>query len=136
MSRISSPLIAAVGAISLASCAPTSGTDTTSNITSNDQCFHPRQTSNFRGNNETFYLLSQDKYVFELKTIDQCPEIDFNLPPIFRSPSTYSRVCTGDTSIIEMSRLGMRSLCRVQVVKKLTDDEIAALPAQDRPPRK
>jgi hypothetical protein len=132
MPRTSSLLIAAVGVLSLSSCAPTTGTGKSENLTPNDQCFQPSKTSNFRGTNKTFYLRSQNRDIFELKTTEQCPETDFNLPVKFNSHAMNSYICTGDTSIIEMSGQGIRSLCRVQVVKKLTEAEIAALPSQDR----
>ncbi|MNE28082.1 hypothetical protein D3C80_1215110 [compost metagenome] len=71
--------------------------------------------------------------MFELKTLGHCPEIDFNLTMSFMPAPRLSRICTGDTPTIAMSDQGLRSLCRVQVVKKLTEAEVAALPARDRP---
>lgn len=133
MSRISPLWIAALGVISLSACAPTPGTDTASSSASNRQCFSPSQGTNFRGDNQTFYLLSGNEDMYQLKTVGSCPEIDFDLSIRFRSPGRFSRICTGDTATIEMSQLGQRSLCQAQVVKKLTEAEIEALPSADRP---
>lgn len=132
MSRVSPLLIAAAGVVSLSACAPTAGTDTNTSSASNRQCFAPHQGAKFRGNNQTFYLRSENQ-VFQLKTIGSCPEIDFDLSIRFLPAPRLNRVCTGDTPTIEMSQMGQRSLCQVQVVKQLTDAEIEALPSRDRP---
>ena len=74
--------------------------------------------------------------MFEIKTVGSCPEIDFDLSIRFVAPTLFSRICTGDTATIEMRQIGQRSLGQVQVVKKLTEAEIAALPSRDRPASK
>lgn len=132
MARISPLLIAAVGVIALPACAPTPGTDTASSSASNRQCFSPGPGINFRGNNRTFYLRSGNEDVFELKTVGSCPEIDFTLSITF--VQRLGRLCTGDTTHITMADgLTPRTVCQVQVVKKLTEAEIEALPSRDRP---
>lgn len=132
MSRTYPLLIAAVGAISMSGCAPTPGADIASSSASNRQCFSPEQGLNFRGNNQTIYVRSGKEDVFELKTVESCPEIDFTLT--IRFPQMLGRYCTGDTTPITMADgLTPRSICQVQVVKKLTEAEIAALPSRDRP---
>lgn len=133
MSRTYPLLIAAVGAISMSGCAPTPGADIASSSASNRQCFSSGQNPNFRGNNQTIYMRSGKEDVFELKTVGSCPEIHFDLSIRFTSAGPFSRICTGDTATIEMRQIGQRSLCQVQVVKKLTEAEIAALPSRDRP---
>jgi hypothetical protein len=133
MSRTYPLLIAAVGAISMSGCAPTPGADTASSSASNRQCFSPGLNPNFRGNNQTIYMRSRNVDVYELKTVGSCPEVDFGLSIRFKSAGPFSRICTGDTATIEMHQIGQRSLCQVQVVKKLTEAEIAALPSRDRP---
>ena len=135
MSRTPLLLIAAVGVIALPACAPTPKTDAVSSSDSNRQCFAPNQINNVRGNNLAFYLRNEDEDVFEIKTLGYCPEIDFTLTMGF--VQKLGRLCTGDTSHITMADgLTPRTVCQVQVVKKLTEAEIAALPSRDRPASK
>lgn len=135
MSRTPLLLIAAVGVIALPACAPTPKTDAVSSSDSNRQCFQPNKVENFRGNNQTFYLRTQDNDVFQLNTIGYCSEGDFTLSISFEQ--VLGRICTGDTAHINMiGGVSPRTYCRAQVVKKLTEAEIAALPARDRPASK
>ena len=54
--------------------------------------------------------------------------------PMSVPDASLSRLCTGDFSRILVSGGPTpRQPCRVQVVKKLTEAEVTALPARDRP---
>lgn len=132
MSRMLPLLLVAAGATALSACAPTSpgGSAQTSSLGS--RCFYTDQIDNFRGNNQSIYLRARNKDVFELQTFGMCSDIDFAFAIAFVPNTPLNRLCVGDTSRLVVGG-PPRDLCRVQVVKKLTEAEVAALPARDRP---
>ena len=135
MSRPVLFLLAAVGALS--ACAPVAApsADTPASPSgSSRQCFYADQVDNFRGDNQTLYIRGRNKDVFELKTLGYCADIDFALGIAFVPDAGMNRLCTGDMTRIGIAGGGSpRTPCRVQVVKKLSEAEIEALPARNRP---
>lgn len=133
MSRMFPLLMIAVGATALSACAMSGNTPSPSGA-SERQCFYADQVDNFRGNNQTLYIRARNKDVFELKTLGYCDNIDFAFRIGFVPDAGFNRLCTGDVSRILVSGgTPPRAPCRVQVVKKLSEAEVAALPARDRP---
>lgn len=133
MSRMFPLLMIAVGATALSACAMSGNTQSPSGA-SERQCFYADQVDNFRGNNQTLYIRARNKDVFELKTLGYCDNIDFAFRIGFVPDAGFNRLCTGDVSRILVSGgTPPRAPCRVQVVKKLSEAEVAALPARDRP---
>lgn len=133
MSRMVPLLMVAAGATALSACG-LSGTNPPPSGATERQCFFADQVDNFRGNNQTLYVRARNKDVFELKTLGYCDNIDFAFGIAFLPNSGINRLCTGDLSrIIVAGGAEPRAQCRVQVVKKLTEAEVAALPARNRP---
>lgn len=133
MSRVLPLLLIAAGATALSACAPPAGTEGAKPSTRGQQCFYTDQVDNFRGNNQTLYIRARNKDVFELQTLGYCADIDFAFSIGF-VPDGFNRLCTGDFSRIVVSGGATPyAPCRVQVVKKLTEAEVMALPARDRP---
>ena len=127
------PLLLIAGATALSACA-VSGTRPGQSGTGERQCFYSDRVDNFRGDNQTLYVRTRNKEVFELKTLGYCDNIDFAFGIAFLPNSGINRLCTGDLSRIIVAGGGTpRDQCRVQVVKKLTEAEVAALPSRDRP---
>lgn len=134
MSRMFPLLLVAAGATALSACAPMTGTKPAETASSGRQCFYADQVDNFRGNNQTLYVRARNKDVFELQTFGFCSDIDFAFGIAFLPNSGINRLCTGDLSrIVIAGGASPRAQCRVQVVKKMTEAEVAALPARDRP---
>lgn len=134
MSRMFPLLMAAAGATALSACAPMGATKPSPAGAGERQCFYADQIDNFRGNNQTLYVRARNKDVFELKTLGYCDNIDFTFSIAFLPDAGFNRLCTGDLSRILVSGgTPPRAPCRVQVVKKLTEAEVMALPARDRP---
>ncbi|WEK58243.1 MAG: DUF6491 family protein [Candidatus Brevundimonas phytovorans] len=132
MSRVF-PLLLLAGAVALSACAPMSAQDG-AQPPARSQCFYTDQVDNFRGDNQTLYIRTRNKDVFELQTLGYCADIDFAFGIGFVPDASLSRLCTGDFSRILVSGGPTpRQPCRVQVVKKLTEAEVTALPARDRP---
>ncbi|MNR20431.1 hypothetical protein D3C85_1372700 [compost metagenome] len=134
MPRMFPLLLVAVGATALSACAPMTGANPNQTASSAGQCFYADQVDNFRGNNQTLYIRTRNKDVFELQSFGNCPNIDFAFAIAFLPNTGVNRLCTGDLSRIVVAGGGTpRDQCRVQIVKKLTEAEVAALPARDRP---
>lgn len=134
MSRMFPLLLVAAGATALSACAPMTGARPAQTASSERQCFYADQVDNFRGNNQTLYVRARNKDVFELNTVGYCDNIDFAFSIGFVPDAGFNRLCTGDLSRILVSGgTPPRAPCRVRVVKKLTDAEVMALPARDRP---
>ncbi|MFK0300170.1 DUF6491 family protein [Brevundimonas sp. NPDC090276] len=131
MSRLSSLLLTALGVTALSACAPMTGGEG-AKPSPNRQCFYPDQVDNFRGNNQTIYVRARNKDVFELQTFGMCSDVDFAFAIAFVPNTALSRLCVGDTSRLVVGA-PPRDLCRVQVVKQLTEAEVMALPSRDRP---
>ncbi len=127
------PLLLIAGATALSACA-VSGTRPGQSGTGERQCFYSDRVDNFRGDNQTLYVRTRNKEVFELKTLGYCDNIDFAFGIAFVPEPSLNRLCTGDTSRILVSGgASPRAPCRVQVVGKLSEAEVTALPARDRP---
>lgn len=135
MSRAFPLLVLAVGATALSSCAPVSGpAPDPATAASARQCFYADRVDNFRGDNQTIYVRTGNKDVFALQSFGYCPDIDFAFGITFLPNSGINRLCTGDLSrIVVAGGSSPRTECRVQVVKKLTEAEFAALPERSRP---
>ncbi|MGH7021606.1 MAG: DUF6491 family protein [Brevundimonas sp.] len=134
MSRMFPLLLVAAGATALSACAPTTATDAAQTTPRATQCFNTDRVNNFRGNNQDLYVRLFNKDVYHLQTLGYCADIDFAFTVAFLPNAGMDRLCTGDISRILVSGGPTpREPCRVQVVKKLTEAEVAALPARDRP---
>lgn len=132
MSRVFPLLI--VGAIALSACAPTTAAKPAETADGVRQCFYADRVDNFRGDGQTIYVRARTKEVFELQSFGVCPDIDFAYGITFLPNSGVSRLCAGDlTRILTSGGSSPRTECRVQVVKKLTEAEVAALPSRSRP---
>ena len=134
MSRMIPLVLLAAGATALSACAPMTGAESTRTSSMGQQCFYADQVDNFRGNNQTLYVRARNNDVFELKILGYCADIDFAFGIAFLPNSGINRLCTGDLSrIIVGSGPSPSNQCRVQVIKKLTAAEVAALPERNRP---
>lgn len=133
MSRMFPLLLVAAGATALSACAPMTGSKPAQTASSGRQCFFTEEVDNFRGDNQTLHIRTRNKDVYELQSLGYCADIDFAFSIAF-VPGGLRSLCTGDFSRIVVSGgPAPRNQCRVQVVKKLTEAEVMALPARDRP---
>ncbi|MBU2168467.1 MAG: hypothetical protein KKF88_11585 [Alphaproteobacteria bacterium] len=117
-----------------ASCAP--GPDTAMNAQSSDTCFTSDRVINFRaGATPSVYVKAIGGDVFELQTFGPCRDIDaaysIGLAPL--AGESY-RTCVGDGIDLQVAAGGVAAnRCRARVVKKLSEEEVAALPSRYRP---
>ncbi|MBL8556358.1 MAG: hypothetical protein JNL41_18935 [Phenylobacterium sp.] len=97
------------------------------------QCFWTRQISNFASDDDRVVNVRvgvKDVYRFEM--FGRCDEVDWAQGIAVRSRGS-SYICSGlDAEIVTPSSLGPHR-CPVRTVRKLTEDEIKALPKRARP---
>ena len=126
-------------ALLAASCAPTTGTETAdASPTRARECFSTQQVRNFRqGRTEQVYLRVGRNDVYELTAAGGCRDLDFAtrlaiVPDM--GGLGGSRVCTDDWArVIEPGSTSPAEVCRVRISRKLTAEQVAAIPANQRP---
>ncbi len=99
-------------------------------------CFWARSVDSFRSpDSETVYLRAHVRDVYELKLFAPCLDVDWAHHIVLRSRGS-SFVCEGTVNNVEIivhSVGGHRQHCQVSSVRKLTPDEVSALPKSSRP---
>jgi hypothetical protein len=127
---------ASAAVLALAACAPTSLPKDSANVSgdSGRQCFFPREIRNFRTpNDRTLYVRTSSVDVFEITGLDCRDASSANaiaLTPLVGGSS----LCVGETAVLAVPGGGVGpSPCRVRITRKLTPEQIAALPSRDRP---
>ncbi len=134
------PVFAAVGLITgLTACAPMSDTGGAAvDSASVRQCFNVSQVTNFRqGRHSQVFLRVGRSEVYELSAAGGCSDLDFANQLTITPDSggaTSARLCVGDSARVHAHGSSQTpSACRARVTRKLTDEEIAALPDNQRP---
>lgn len=130
------PSLAIIAAVVLTGCAPTASTQRAggSSDSAARQCLFEDQISSFRVRNDTIYLRGSGKDVFQLETAGYCRDLDNAMGLAFLPQAGLSRLCTGDwTMIVPSGATPPVTPCRVRIVKRLTEAEVAGLPERDRP---
>lgn len=124
-------------AMAVGACAPTGETSPGGPTSRAERpCFYADQVRNFaNGPSQVLYIRSIRNEVFELSASGLCRDLD-NAIGIGLTPlgGSSSRTCVGDwvQAVVPPSGLG-DSPCRLQVVKRLTPEEVAALDGRYRP---
>lgn len=97
------------------------------------QCFWTRNADSFAAADEhTLNVRVGVRDVYQFEMLGPCPDIDWNqrLALVSRGGST---ICTGmDAEVVTHSPIGPQR-CAVRGVRKLTPEEIAALPRRAKP---
>lgn len=101
------------------------------------QCFNVSQVSNYtRGRQDQVFLRVGRRDVYELSAAGGCPDMDFaqQMALVPDGGSVGSRLCTDDWARVVVPGSTSRvSTCRVRISRQLTEAEVAALPARQRP---
>jgi hypothetical protein len=133
------PVFAVLAAFAiLAGCAPIADGGPTGPALSNArQCFNVDQVTNFRqGPGDRLFIRVLRSDVYELGTIGGCFELDsaIQLALIPDGGLAGTRLCTDDWARIVVPGSGSNpGVCRVEVRRALTAEEVAALPASQQP---
>jgi hypothetical protein len=97
------------------------------------QCFWAHQINGFASADpETVNVRVGAKDVYQFEMFGRCEDVDWAQNVLIRSRGS-SHICSGlDAEIITPTSTGPRT-CAVRSVRKLTPDEVAALPKHGRP---
>lgn len=138
MLTVSTPLAQtlalALGLTSLAACAP--GPQTVHAGATERQCFWASSLTNFRqGDHGQLFIRARPDQVFEVSTLERCQELDRASAIAIQSDnSSVGRLCVGDLARVTMRSIGGEPIsCRTRIDRRLTPDEVAALPDNQRP---
>lgn len=126
---LSLPFVAALGG--LTACAPSASTDAAA--MPERQCFQPSQVNNFRADQQNVYVRVGQSAVYAMQTTGACTDLDAAYEVAFVPLTGASSLCTGDRADIVQRGSVRPSVCRVHIVNRLTEAEVAALPSRVRP---
>ena len=129
------PLAAAVMAALLAA-GPTGAADKPANASAKpqNQCFWTSMVNGFAApDDHTLNVRVGVRDVYQFEMFGPCPDIDWNQRLALVSHSGSS-ICTGmDAEVITHSPGIGRQRCAVRSMRKLTPEEVAALPKRGKP---
>jgi hypothetical protein len=99
------------------------------------QCFYQQQVDNFRsGADQTLYLKVRGGGVYQLSASGACTDLDNAYRLAIVPEMGASRLCTDEWATLAVpGSAAPVQTCRARIDKKLTDAEVAALPARYRP---
>lgn len=132
-------ILAALGGFALlASCAPVADSGMAGDAPPRArQCFSVSQVNNYeQGRPDQVFLRVGRSDVYELNAAGGCPDMDFaqRMALIPDGGTVGTRLCTDDWArVVVPGSTSQTSVCRVRISRKLTAEEIAALPASHRP---
>ncbi|WP_372782475.1 DUF6491 family protein [Phenylobacterium sp.] len=126
-------LAAGAAALLALSATAASAADAPAKAHTPSQCFWTRNANGFAAADEhTLNIRVNSRDVYQFEMFGPCPDIDWNQRIALVSRSG-SNICTGmDAEVVTHSPIGPQR-CPVRSVRKLTPEEIAALPKRARP---
>jgi hypothetical protein len=130
------PLAALIaGCAAAPGASPESATSPTRARAPERQCFSPHQVDNFRtGEPQTLYLRARGAGVYRLTTAGACSDLETAYGLAVAPEMGASRLCTEEwvTVTVPGSAAAVQT-CRARIDRRLTEAEVAALPARYRP---
>lgn len=130
------PLLTAALTVAVAGCAPNTQTAPVGTTGASPACFYQDEVTRFRtGHDQTLYVRAVGADVFELKASGHCRNLDdadvLAFDPV---PGPPLRLCVGDHARLTVAAaMSPATPCQVEVVRRLTAEQVAALPDRDRP---
>ena len=96
------------------------------------QCFFPRNVNSFSAvDDDVVYVRVGVRDIYQLKLLGPCPDVDWTWK--IGIISRGSTICTGlDATLLVPSNIGPQR-CAVRTVRKLTPEEVEALPPKQKP---
>lgn len=124
------PLAVLIGLLALSGCAPAPSQQVAAG-TPTRQCMFPDDVQSFRVVADTKAVLvrTTGNAVFELQPAGDCRDLASAMRLAVADNTT--RLCAGAWTMIVISPAP--APCRAQITKRLSEAEVAALPARDRP---
>lgn len=130
---------AAIALLTVSACtSTTSGSGSGSKAKSADatrqQCFFANEVDNFAVVNSQIVNIRVNQDVYRLDMFGDCPNLTWTDAMVLRT-TAGSPVCTGNglgDSVVTLGFDGPQQ-CSIQSITLLTPEQVAALPARDRP---
>jgi len=98
------------------------------------QCFYASNINNFTTEaNRIVYIRVGVSAVYRLELMTECPELSFRQDIGFTRADRGSSICSAIDLTIHFSQNGARRICPVTDMRRLSPDEVAALPKRLRP---
>jgi hypothetical protein len=98
------------------------------------QCFYARNISNYiAASDRLIYLRVGVNDVYRLDLMMDCPELSFRQNIEFQRAERGSNICSAIDLTVTYRQNGARRICPVSEMRKLSPEEVAALPKRDRP---
>ncbi len=102
------------------------------------QCFHVRDVEGYSpakiGEREGVNLRLKNRDVYQLEFFSPCQDAKTATRIRIQSNSAADYVCSGsDTTLVAVSDSGQAQQCGVSGLRKLTKDQVAALPDNEQP---
>lgn len=129
---------AAVTFAAIAGCAETSDPNSAGSqgaARTAPRCFHASNARNFRSvNSTTVHVRVGRQDFYRLDLLGPCPDLDFSLRMGLQTRGS-SQICSGSALGTNIVVRGARGpvRCPVRMVTALTPEQVAALPARERP---
>jgi hypothetical protein len=99
-----------------------------------DPCFLQRNINGFSApNDRTVYVRVGVKDIWRLETMNSCTGLTFRNAFSLQGSPTSGWICHPLDATIRFNSTGIRMICPVSAIHKLTPEEAAALPKKDRP---
>jgi len=118
-----------------ASCAPTAGGGPATATAEGRQCFPVRSASSFTAlDDQTIHVRVGTNEIYRMELLAPCPNVDWGLTAGLRPRGGGSFVCDAlDVDVISPSAPFGPQSCHVRTLRRLSPEEVAALPANQRP---
>jgi len=98
------------------------------------QCFYASNINNFTTEADRIvYIRVGVSDVYRLDLMTECPELSFRLDVQFTRADPGSSICSPVDLTLSYRQNGARRICPVVDMRKLTPQEVAALPKRLRP---
>ena len=98
------------------------------------QCFYASNITNFTAaSDRVVYIRVGVNDVYRLDLMNACPELSFRLGIGLSQANGGSTICSPIDLTIRYRQAGADRICPVRDMRKLSPDEVAALPKRDRP---
>ncbi len=126
--------LAGLGFAAVAACAPTGAPGSSYASDVGRPCFSDAEVHRFRGDDSgPIYVRARVSEVFELTTAG-CPGINLANSLNLRPDGPSDQLCVGDGARFRPSGAGTTGVvCTARVTRKLTPEQVAALPDSSRP---
>jgi hypothetical protein len=130
------PLVPLFALAALAACAPKAPPDPgAAAVRGPRQCFYAQNVTSYReAGDDAVHLRVGVKQIWRMEFAGSCPDVRWSFARIgLQQRGSGGSICGGFDVDVITDDLGFPRRCPVRTVRRLSDAEVAALPADQRP---